>query len=49
MTEKDAKKTVAQMKQFIREVTSSKAKSQRFLKKAGIYTESGNLRQAFKK
>ncbi|MCG9874848.1 MAG: hypothetical protein MH321_08685 [Leptospiraceae bacterium] len=54
MEEKKAKiltiqEEVKKLKEFSKKVTSSKSASENYLKKTGIYTNSGNLKSIYKK
>jgi hypothetical protein len=45
---KETQRVIEEMKKYSDKVTSSQQKSKRFLVKAGICTEKGNLRQVYK-
>ncbi len=45
---KETKQVIKEMRKYTREVISSQEKSKQFLVKAGICTEKGNLKQAYK-
>lgn len=48
MTDKERKKLLSEMEEYIKKVSSSKEKSLEFLVKAGICTPKGNLRKLYK-
>jgi hypothetical protein len=48
MTSQEIKKQITDMKKFTKKVTASKTLSRDFLVKAGICTENGNLKKAYK-
>lgn len=48
MTVKEINKSVKNMKEFTKKITSSKAKSIKFLTNAGICTSNGHLAKAYK-
>lgn len=48
MTDKERKKILLEMEEYIKKVSSSKKKSREFLVKAGICTKKGNLRKPYK-
>lgn len=48
MTQSEIKTKIKEMKKFSKKLTSSKSNSKKFLVKAGICTEKGNLKQAYR-
>ena len=48
MNSKEVKKSLKDMKEFTKEVTSSKRKAKAFLIKVGIATPKGNLTKTYK-
>jgi len=48
MTEEEIKDKIKDMKKFAKKLLASKSASKDFLVKAGIYTEKGNLKKAYR-